>query len=145
MRDLVELLDLCDRHDVGLVSVCESLDTSTAGGRMIVNVLGVFAQFEREQIGERTRTALTHKRRRGEVYGPTPFGFRREGMQLRPVADEQLALGRALQMHEEGEPLEKIGEMLESRGLRPRRGVRWHRSTIRAMLGSRATTELIPA
>jgi site-specific DNA recombinase len=79
VRDLAELIDLCTKHDVALVSVGETLDTSTAAGRMVVNMLGVVAQWEREAIGERTATSLAHKRRQRLTYGPTPFGYRRDG------------------------------------------------------------------
>lgn len=82
VRDLAELTDLCAKHDVALVSVGETLDTSTAAGRMVVNMLGVVAAWEREAIGERTASALAHKRRRRIAYGPTPFGFRRQGKSL---------------------------------------------------------------
>jgi site-specific DNA recombinase len=62
------------KHGVSLVSLAESLDSGSAAGRLVVNMLGVVAQWEREAIGERTASALTHKRSRSQVYGPTPFG-----------------------------------------------------------------------
>jgi site-specific DNA recombinase len=65
IRDLSDLIDLCAKHDVALVSVGETLDTSSAAGRMVVNMLGVVGQWEREAVAERTSTALTHKRRSG--------------------------------------------------------------------------------
>jgi len=81
-RDLADLLDLFARHDVALVSIGETLDTGSAGGRLVVNLLGVVAQWEREACGERTSTALAHKRRERAAYGPTPFGFVRQGAAL---------------------------------------------------------------
>ncbi len=92
IRDLAELMDLFGKHDVAFVSVQESLDTGSAAGRMITNLLGVLAQFEREQIGERTSFALAHKRQSGLVYGRIPFGFERKGDQLIPIASEQKGL-----------------------------------------------------
>jgi site-specific DNA recombinase len=76
-RDLADLIELFGDSNTSLVSVSESLDTETASGRLVVNMLGVVAQWEREAIGERTAEALAHKRRNGFVYGRTPFGFRR--------------------------------------------------------------------
>jgi DNA invertase Pin-like site-specific DNA recombinase len=92
IRDLSDLIDLCAKHDVALVSVGETLDTSSAAGRMVVNMLGVVGQWERESIAERTATALSHKRRSGLAYSTTPFGYRREGDALLPDAFEQNAL-----------------------------------------------------
>lgn len=79
-RDLAELLELFGKADAALVSVSESLDTSSAAGRMVVNMLGVVAQWEREAIGERTATALAHKRATGRVYGSVPFATIATGM-----------------------------------------------------------------
>jgi len=60
---------------VALAAVDGSLDSSTAGGRMVVNLLGTVAQWEREVIAERTKDALTFKRGKGEWVGRIPFGF----------------------------------------------------------------------
>lgn len=90
MRDLDNLLDLVERQGVALVSLGEHLDTATAAGRMLVRILGVVAQWERETIGERTRDALRVKRARGERFtnvAPTGFRF----VDGRRVVDEREA------------------------------------------------------
>lgn len=75
IRDLGTLIeDLF--NGVALASVEESLDSSTANGRMVVNLLGSVAQWEREIIGERTKAALDHKADKGEWRGRIPYGFR---------------------------------------------------------------------
>ena len=84
VRDLADLLDLFAKHDVALVSVCEHLDTSSAAGRLVLNVMATVGQWEREACAERTATALAHKRRNGVVYGSTPFGYQRRGNALVP-------------------------------------------------------------
>ena len=66
VADLQELLQEADRTGVALVSVSETLDTSSAAGRLMVHVLGAIAQWERETIAERTAQALRVKRARGE-------------------------------------------------------------------------------
>ena len=99
VRDLADLLDTFRSRKVALMSVSESLNTETAAGRMVVNLLGVVGQWEREAIGERTRDALTAKRARGErTSRHAPLGFRftavdtlepheAERQQLRVIAD----------------------------------------------------------
>ncbi|MDP9025917.1 MAG: recombinase family protein, partial [Candidatus Eremiobacteraeota bacterium] len=62
VRDLADLMDLFAAMDCAFISVTESIYTGSAAGRMITNLLGVLAQFEREQVGERTSFALKHKR-----------------------------------------------------------------------------------
>ncbi len=87
----------------GIISVGEQLDTNTAAGRMMVHMLGVFAQFERETIVERTKAALDVKRQRGEkLGGRVPFGYRVEGRKLVPDEREQPVVVRAREMRAAG-------------------------------------------
>ena len=75
VRDLGYLID--DLFDgVALASVEESLDTTTAGGRFVLHILGAVAQWERETISERTRNTLRYKQQRGECVGRIPYGFK---------------------------------------------------------------------
>jgi len=141
VRDLAELIDLCTKHDVALVSVGETLDTSTAAGRMVVNMLGVVAQWEREAIGERTATSLAHKRRQRLTYGPTPFGYRRDGQTLVPVTCEQTALREAIRMDRSGFSFRQIARYFDEQHVRPHRGKAWYASTVRDVLRSRIVTE----
>lgn len=140
-RDLADLLELFAKHDVSLVSIAESLDSGSAAGRLVVNMLGVVAQWEREAIAERTATALGYKRAQRRVYGPTPFGYRRVGDDLCEVGAEQAALAEMHRMDAAGESFRAIGAWLSAQGLKPRRGVKWHASSVRAMLRSRIAIE----
>jgi DNA invertase Pin-like site-specific DNA recombinase len=76
VKDLAELLERFSRRGVSLVSVAESLDTGTAAGRLVLNIMTAVSQWEREAIGERTRDALRYKRANGERVGTVRFGFR---------------------------------------------------------------------
>ena len=64
------------RKGVALVSVAESLDTGSAAGRLVLNIMVSVSQWEREAIGERTRDALRLKRSRREYLGNAPYGYR---------------------------------------------------------------------
>lgn len=139
--DLSYVLDLFTKHGVALVSVGETLDTSTAAGRMVVNMLGVVAQWERETIAERTAGALSHKRRERTVYGPVAFGYRRAGSQLVEDPVERAALAEAVRMDRAGHSFREICRMLEGRQVQPRRAKIWHAASVRAMLRSRIATE----
>lgn len=80
-RNLRDLLDICDRLEalgVGIVSVQEAIDTGTPAGRMIRNVLGSLAEFEREVIVDRIKAGLAEKARQGELVGPVPLGYQRD-------------------------------------------------------------------
>jgi site-specific DNA recombinase len=141
MRDLTNLLDLFAKKRVALVSVGESLDTSSASGRLVVNMFGIVAQWERETIAERTATALAHKRHQGQVYGAIPFGYTRVGDALIPEPREQAALAKAIKLDRAGASFREIAAHLSALGVMPHRARAWHASSVRAVLRSRLVQE----
>src|SRR3979490_1373049 len=94
VKDLAELLERFQRRGVSLVSVAESLDTGSAAGRLVINIMTAVSQWEREAIGERTRDAMRHQKSKGWRVGNTPYGFRlgASGRQLEPDPHEQTVL-----------------------------------------------------
>jgi DNA invertase Pin-like site-specific DNA recombinase len=73
LADLAKLIELFDAHGVSFVSVTQSFNTSSSMGRLTLNVLLSFAQFERELIGERVRDKIAASKRKGLwVGGPVP-------------------------------------------------------------------------
>jgi DNA invertase Pin-like site-specific DNA recombinase len=76
VKDLCTLLERFERRGVALVSVAESLDTGSAAGRLVLNIMTAVSQWEREAIGERTRDAMSHKRTNGERIGNIQLGYR---------------------------------------------------------------------
>jgi len=69
IADFVRLMETFDRKGVAFVSVTQQFNTSTSVGRLTLNLLTVFAQFERETISERTRDKMRAARRRGKFTG----------------------------------------------------------------------------
>jgi DNA invertase Pin-like site-specific DNA recombinase len=77
LADFAKLVELFDQHGVSLVSVTQSFNTTSSMGRLTLNVLLSFAQFEREVIGERVRDKIAASKRKGLwVGGPVPLGYR---------------------------------------------------------------------
>src|ERR1051326_282036 len=87
VKDLCPLLQRFERRGVALIPVAESLDTGSAAGRLVLNIMTAVSQWEREAIGERTATALQHKKAQRKVYSHTPYGFQRDGEVLVPLPD----------------------------------------------------------
>src|SRR3984893_5524315 len=104
VKDLCELLELFERGGVALISVAESLDTSSAAGRLVMNIMAAVSQWEREAIGERTRDALQHKRSQSERVGNIAFGYRLapDGKHLEQDPAEQAALAEIRRLRGEG-------------------------------------------
>lgn len=85
LAHLIEVIDRLGKMDVDFRSLTESIDTTTAGGRLILHVMGALAEFERSLIVERTRGGIDAARRRGVKVG-----------RPRKLTDHQLAHARVL-------------------------------------------------
>ncbi len=85
--DFAKLVEVFDRHNVTFVSVTQSFNTTTSMGRLTLNILLSFAQFEREVIGERIRDKFAASRARGMWMGGwAPLGYEVQDRKL--VVDE---------------------------------------------------------
>jgi DNA invertase Pin-like site-specific DNA recombinase len=132
VKDLCELLERFERRGVALVSVAESLDTGSAAGRLVLNIMASVSQWEREAIGERTRDALHYKRTQGERVGNIAFGFRLagDGQHLEPDPAEQAALDAARRLRTAGHSLRAVADALNQGGHRTRRGTSWRLESV---------------
>src|SRR5690606_13315767 len=76
LMDFAKLVEIFDRNQVTFVSVTQSFNTTTSMGRLTLNILLSFAQFEREGIGERIRDKVAASRKRGMwMGGHVPLGY----------------------------------------------------------------------
>jgi site-specific DNA recombinase len=76
LTDFAKLIELFDRHGVSFVSVTQSFNTTSSMGRLTLNVLLSFAQFEREVTGERIRDKIAASKKKGIwVGGVVPLGY----------------------------------------------------------------------
>lgn len=141
VRDLDTLLSRYFAERFALVSVAEQVDTTTATGRMILNVLMSVSQWEREVIGERTSAALQHKKAQGEYTGgQAPYGYQiaADGVALEENAAEQAVIAAVLEYRAAGLSLRKIGERLEERGFTTRRGGKFWPTAIKNIVDREA-------
>src|ERR1017187_8734516 len=127
VRDLADLLELFTRRGVALVSVAESLNTGSASGRLVLNIMVSVSQWEREAIGERTRDAMQHKKAKLEFNGNVPYGYRMAADQRRvePEPGEQAIRSKILEGRRRGHSWRVIADQLNKRGLRTRNGSPW--------------------
>ena len=89
LADFAKLVELFDQFGVSFVSITQSFNTTSSMGRLTLNVLLSFAQFEREVIGERVRDKIAASKRKGMwVGGPVPLGYRSIDKKLVVVPEE---------------------------------------------------------
>ncbi len=127
IRDLVSLLEELDAAGVVFRSATEPFDTSTPAGRMLVQMLGVFAEFEREMIIDRVINGMERKASKGGwTIGAVPFGFTRGPSDvLVPVDDEIQVVQLIFQLYTRRRlGCRAIATHLNDRGLHRRRARR---------------------
>jgi DNA invertase Pin-like site-specific DNA recombinase len=136
VKDLCGILELFEKRGVALVSVAESLDTSTAAGRLVITIMSAVSQWEREAIGERTRDALQHKRSKGERVGNVHYGYRLsgDGKHVEPEPTEQVVLADIRALRARRRSLREVAAALNERGCRTRRGSPWRQEYIRNLI-----------
>lgn len=135
VRDLGELVDLFQRSGVEFASVADHIDTSTASGRLVLNVMGSVSQWEREAIGERTSEALAVMRSKGKrISRHAPFGYRLNGQGWIEDEHEQQAIALMRQLRHDGLSLRRIARELENQGFHNRRKARLSPQTIANVL-----------
>jgi DNA invertase Pin-like site-specific DNA recombinase len=89
LADFAKLVELFDTHGVSFVSVTQQFNTTTSMGRLTLNVLLSFAQFEREVTSERIRDKIAASKRKGLwVGGPLPLGYYMKDDKIAVVEDE---------------------------------------------------------
>jgi site-specific DNA recombinase len=137
--DIFAIADRLKSAGADLVSLSEKIDTTTAAGRMIFAVLAVLADFERDQLSERTSNALQHKKTQGETISRDPFGYASDDGKLVPVPQEQAALKTIVDLRSAGMGARKIAHYLNDQGIPPKRGRVWHPSSVASVLKTSST------
>ena len=134
-RDLADLVEVHFKRRA-LLSVGEQIDTRTAAGVLVLNLLTSVGQWERQAIGERTRAALGHLRAQGRrVSGIAPYGYRLDGDALAVEPAEQETLERARALRAAGLSLRAVAASLEEAGLLARSGRAFAPQTLAGILG----------
>jgi DNA invertase Pin-like site-specific DNA recombinase len=127
-RNTTETLELGKRLSkarADLVSLSEKIDTTSAAGKMIFRMLAVLAEFERDQVSERTTLAMQYKKsQRERVSRHVPYGMQlaADGVHLEPNAAEQAVIAIARALHRAGLSSRKIAARLAEQGMYSRMG-----------------------
>ena len=132
-RDTLDIAERLEKAGADLVSLSEKIDTTSAAGKMIFRMLAVLAEFERDVISERTKTALQHKKRNGERVGTVPFGFKlaADGIRLIENPAEQEVIGLIHELKEAGQSSRAIADELTQRNIPTKKGgKRWAHTAV---------------
>lgn len=124
-------------QSVELVAIREAIRLDSALGRALVSILLVFAQMEREAMGERTKEAISHIHRSGYFFGKVPFGKRAVPAPDNPryrilVSDdaEQEVIARIKAVIDSGIGLTPTAVLLNEQGIVPPQGKKWTKASV---------------
>lgn len=145
LMDFSRLADLLERHAASIVSVTQQFDTGNSMGRLTLNMLLSFAQFEREMIAERTQHKMAATRRKGKWAGGTPplgYNVVESRLAINPAEAERV---RAIfHLYLEHEAILSVVQAVNARGWRtkswttkdgkPNTGVRFEKGRIHRIL-----------
>jgi site-specific DNA recombinase len=124
-RDALSISEQLAKSGAQLVSLSERLDTTTAAGSMVFRMLAVLAEFERDQISERTKGAMSHLRKqRKRISGVLPYGWDlgEDGESLIPNPREQEGLRFIQGLRASGLGRRRIAAALTLEGILTKRG-----------------------
>jgi len=138
LMDFSKLVEVFDRNEVTFVSVTQSFNTTTSMGRLTLNILLSFAQFEREVIGERIRDKVAASRKRGIwMGGYVPFGYDVQDRKLVANAAEAAAVRRIFERFIELGSATTLARELRAQGFRNKQGTLVDKGYLYRLLNNR--------
>jgi len=137
--DLIFLVDLFNEYDCSFNSLMESIDTQTASGRMFLKIIGIFAEFERENIAE--RIILGRERKVSEGYTlcshTASYGYDRpSGQKIQTIIEDEAKIVREIfELYaNQGLGMTEIGRRLKMRGVPTKHGGKWTTGGVKNIL-----------
>lgn len=126
LREVQDFGDFFSRHKADLISLNEAIDTSTAGGRMFFHLLGVFAQWEREEITERVNASVAIRAKLGKTLnGRSPYGYQWKDRKLVINPEEAPIRQKAYELFLQHRRKGTVAKLLTAAGYRTREGAAW--------------------
>ncbi|RZI98567.1 MAG: recombinase family protein [Brevundimonas sp.] len=122
--DFAKIVEVFDKHGVSFVSVTQSFNTTSSMGRLTLNMLLSFAQFEREVTSERIRDKISASKKKGMwMGGQTPLGYDAEGRTLKINEAEADSVRHIYRRYLELKSVHRLVEALKAEGVRSKRSV----------------------
>ena len=134
-KDALSIGETVAKRKADMVSLSEQIDTTTAAGKMMFQMLAVLAEFERNLVAERTTNALQHKKATNQKYtNITPYGFEAIEGRLVQVQAEAAIVAEIQAARASGNTLQSIADTLNGRGIPTKTGKTWAPATIHLLL-----------
>jgi len=126
VKDLNEMMETLQEHNIAFKSATESIDTTTATGRMILNMMSTTAQWERETISERIKDVLSKMREEGIFpTGKTPYGYRLQKNRAIVQVPEEIEVVKFVYRQSKVYGQRQIAKLLREKGIKTYHGSDW--------------------
>ena len=124
LSDFARIVEIFDRHEVSFVSVTQQFNTTTSMGRLTLNVLLSFAQFEREVTGERIRDKIAASKKKGMwMGGNPPLGYDAHDRKLVVNEEEAATVRRIFRLYRQIRSVRELRHRLDAEGITSKRRV----------------------
>ena len=135
MKDIIDVMELFRVNDIEFYSVKENLNNRDIMGKLMMNILMCFNEFEVESIRERIRDVKRNNKDNGLVYGKLMFGKDKDGKRLIDNKEEMKSVKYMKTLRSRGYSYFSISDKLNDKGVKTKTNKRWYGKSVSNVLG----------